>query len=328
MTDNTLFPNHIEWLDLDGNDPQIANRLEQQTWVPARARTLLLDANNPAMYRSMEDGTYLSLFGDLISSKDTMAEMRGIHLYITVDKLISVRWGLRDIVREVEVMAARRKVVNYTGYGLLPMLAIVITQRLSDDIQAGTRLGEDLEFNPREYHNMSATLGELRWNLYRLNRRLDPLATVLRFISTNPSNQIPDADEQAMRAAADYIDLNLKTLSSNQARSDLLQERLANQTNEKFVHSSYRLTVVATVFLPLTFITGLLGMNVAGIPENHDPFGFWFVSGLLLGVGILSWSFLNRKNPIRPSRKQGPNYYARIKRKLTRTRKSAQRRSS
>jgi len=80
---------------------------------------------------------------------------------------------------------------------------------------------------------------------------------------------------------------------------------------------------VATVFLPLTFVTGLLGMNVAGIPADHNPTGFWFVSGLLLGIGILSWSVLNRGNPIRTTQQPQPGYYARIKRKLALARKSA-----
>ena len=51
---------------------------------------------------------------------------------------------------------------------------------------------------------------------------------------------------------------------------------------------TYRLTLVATVFLPATFVTGLLGINVAGIPGTHDPYAFWLVCLFLILVAIVS----------------------------------------
>jgi Na+/melibiose symporter-like transporter len=59
--------------------------------------------------------------------------------------------------------------------------------------------------------------------------------------------------------------------------------------------SSLNLTIVATVFLPLTFITGLLGMNVAGIPDQHNPYGFWLVTCLSVILSMLAWLLLRRQ---------------------------------
>jgi amino acid transporter len=49
-----------------------------------------------------------------------------------------------------------------------------------------------------------------------------------------------------------------------------------------------RFTWVATVFLPLSFLTGLLGINVAGIPGDHIPLAFWLVCGTLCVIAA-SW---------------------------------------
>jgi magnesium transporter len=46
-----------------------------------------------------------------------------------------------------------------------------------------------------------------------------------------------------------------------------------------------RLTLVATILLPLTFITGLFGMNFDPIPLAHAPGGFWFAT---VGMGLLA----------------------------------------
>jgi zinc transporter len=56
------------------------------------------------------------------------------------------------------------------------------------------------------------------------------------------------------------------------------------------------ISVVAFIFLPLTFITGLLGMNVEGIPYAHSPEAFWGVVALcvLLAVVVMVW-FMRQK---------------------------------
>jgi zinc transporter len=52
----------------------------------------------------------------------------------------------------------------------------------------------------------------------------------------------------------------------------------------------YVLSLVAAIFLPLGLMTGLLGINVGGIPWAEDPAGFAAVTGLLvlIAVGLVS----------------------------------------
>jgi len=54
---------------------------------------------------------------------------------------------------------------------------------------------------------------------------------------------------------------------------------------------SLYISILAFIFLPLTFITGLLGMNVEGIPYAHDPWAFWgvVIFCVALGIAVLAW---------------------------------------
>ena len=88
---------------------------------------------------------------------------------MTDHKVVSTRWGLDDLIQNTKEIATLRKLANNAACRLLATLAVVITQLLSDDIVAGSRLGEELQFNPPDYHTMSVALGELRWNLFRLD---------------------------------------------------------------------------------------------------------------------------------------------------------------
>ena len=57
---------------------------------------------------------------------------------------------------------------------------------------------------------------------------------------------------------------------------------------------TYLITILAALFVPLSFITGLLGMNVAGIPGADTPYAFLLVlllmgGSFVAGIGLLKW---------------------------------------
>lgn len=75
---------------------------------------------------------------------------------------------------------------------------------------------------------------------------------------------------------------------------DLLRERgrinhevLQAHSVRQNQRNMYMISVLATLFLPLSFLTGLFGMNVGGIPFSTHPHGIWLVSGFIFFTGFL-----------------------------------------
>jgi zinc transporter len=103
-------------------------------------------------------------------------------------------------------------------------------------------------------------------------------------------------DRLHIREAADRFARMAEELESVRERSALLHEQLTDLRAEEIDQRALLISVVAFIFLPLTFVTGLLGMNVDGIPDAHDPWAFWWVVALcvLIGVGVLAW-FVRRQ---------------------------------
>jgi len=60
--------------------------------------------------------------------------------------------------------------------------------------------------------------------------------------------------------------------------------RVAQEQNSRV----YLLSIVAAIFLPLSFLTGLFGMNVAGLPGMEDPRAFLLVTGIMLGLAVVA----------------------------------------
>jgi magnesium transporter len=81
----------------------------------------------------------------------------------------------------------------------------------------------------------------------------------------------------------DYFERIRHQLEHAVERVDAAGETLANAVQVQLNETTYRLTIVATIFLPLSFVAGFFGMNFAWMVENIDsPGAFW-----LLGVGVM-----------------------------------------
>jgi zinc transporter len=117
---------------------------------------------------------------------------------------------------------------------------------------------------------------------------------VLAPMTTDPALALDADDRETLNRASNHVARYLGSLDECRTRVQMLEDQIEAQRSDTMTRSSLNLTIVATVFLPLTFITGLLGMNVGGIPDEHNPLGFWLVTACLssfpwwLGAGCVA----------------------------------------
>jgi zinc transporter len=86
----------------------------------------------------------------------------------------------------------------------------------------------------------------------------------------------------------------LEELELTRERVGLLLEAEDRRLSERMNRTMYRFGVVTGVFLPMTFITGLLGMNVGAIPWSANPHGFLLACLVMLVVGAGQWFLFRR----------------------------------
>ena len=70
-------------------------------------------------------------------------------------------------------------------------------------------------------------------------------------------------------------------------RSHSVQSEVANILTERLNRNTYMFSLIAAIFLPLSFLTGLLGINVPGIPGADDPEAFLVFCGILIAIVAL-----------------------------------------
>ena len=77
-----------------------------------------------------------------------------------------------------------------------------------------------------------------------------------------------------LRESADTVTRHIEDLDSARDRASVAHEEFSSRMAEQMNSRMYVLSLIAGLFLPLGFLTGLLGVNVGGIPLAEDPGGF------------------------------------------------------
>ncbi len=140
-----------------------------------------------------------------------------------------------------------------------------------------------------------ARLGALRRLLVRLQRLLAPEPAAMFRLLQHPPGWMAALDVQELRQASEEFSVVLRDMSTLQERIKLLQEELAAQVNEQNNRSLFVLTIVTVLALPINIITGLLGMNVGGVPLAEHNRGFWIVVGFVVTITSLAGWLAFRK---------------------------------
>jgi zinc transporter len=113
------------------------------------------------------------------------------------------------------------------------------------------------------------------------------------------TEKIPWLDESnriRLREVYDMLIRHIEDLDEARDRAAVTQEQLVNSLSEQMNKKMYILSIVAAIFLPLGFLTGLLGINVGGIPGAESKLGFLVFVLLLSAVVVFQiWLFRKKK---------------------------------
>jgi len=135
-----------------------------------------------------------------------------------------------------------------------------------------------------------AELAQLRRMTVRLQRLLAPEPGALLRLLSRPPAWVGAPDVQRLQQAHDEFAVVLRDVASLQDRIKLLQDETAARVAEDNNRSLFVLTAVTVLALPINLTSGLMGMNVGGVPFAEQPHGFWWMVALIGSLtGLLAW---------------------------------------
>jgi zinc transporter len=280
------------WIHLRLDGPSTASWLERSD-----LDRFVIDALTAADTRPRctvhGDGVVLILRGVNLNPGAEPEDMVSIRLWIESSRVVSV-WlrpllAVRDLFEAIE-----RGHAPATPGELVARLALRLADRAEPTIATFNERIDTLEEAivdetvevPRRH------LGNVRRVAIVLRRYMFPQRDALTTLEVEDLSWLTDRDRSRLREAAERVTRLAEDLDSIRDRAQVIHEQVMERRADVMNRQMLVLSIVAAVFLPLGLLTGLLGINVGGIPGADDPWAFWIVCALLLVMaGALLWLF-------------------------------------
>jgi zinc transporter len=269
------------WLNFDLADERASATIAALPHLPTGAL---------AMLRSADDRQQIDGFGQVIAGVvtdyercDPPDEKRIVrwNFAMTPYVLISAQRRPSHALNQVRSdLQSGRRLPDVLGlfHALIHELASAISLVLNE---LGAKLNEMEERLLDQKEVGSDALGQARRRLVRVRRQALPLRAVLIHMVNERPYWFDDDAVADCRGVAARMDGLADDLESLQERARTLQDELKAREVEKTNKRLTVLSIVSALLLPPTFITGIFGMNVTGLPFQETAYGLWVACGLM-----------------------------------------------
>ena len=208
------------------------------------------------------------------------------------DEAWSVFDGVRSRIENAGGLI-RRMGSDYLAYALLDAIVdsfFIVLEKLGERVEA-LENAVVLHANP---HTLSA-IHHLKRELLFLRRSTWPLRDVLSSLQRGESPLISD---QILVYLRDVHENTLQVIETVESFRDIMTGTLdiyLSSTSNRMNEIMTVLTIIATIFIPLTFITGIYGMNFHWMPELSWHYGYFWALGLMVLVALGMIAYFRHK---------------------------------
>jgi len=236
-------------------------------------------------------GAFLNLRGRTDEEIDPSDMLASLRIWAEKGRVISLTRKHLIAVDTVIKTVADGKVLDPGD--LITAFATAITADLDPLVAA---LGDDLDdceqqLDAARVFALRREVTRVRVEAINYRRFLNPQRAAIEGLTSLPGDWL-DADDRAhLSAAADRAARMVEELEAIRERSSLMHEALTDLRAEQLDQRGLVISIAAMVFLPLTFLTGLYGMNVKGLWFAEEPWAFDAIVGLclLIAAGVTGW---------------------------------------
>jgi len=283
------------WVHIDGNDPLCLAWLDTRSHLPAPVIEALRARETRPRAAPVGAGAIVNLRGLGLHESRDADELVSIRLWAERGRVVTLAYHRMTALDDVRACFEGGRIADPGD--LIAAFAETITERLDPEVAAlGDRL-DDLETAfARGDTGIRADLGEVRRQSVEYRRFLLPQRDAIVRLAAADYAWLADDDRSHIREAADRAQRMAEELDAVRDRAGVLADQLTDLRSDEANQRMLVLSIVAAVFLPLTFLTGLLGMNVRGIPLAQHRWAFMAVVALCLAIGgTMAWWFRRQR---------------------------------
>ena len=277
----------VLWAHFDMRGADTPQWLTQHSGLePLVAEALLAEETRPRS-STLGEGLLVVLRGVNLNPGANPEDMVSIRLWIDQTRIISVR--IRKLLSVDDVRDAIEKNLGpKSSAEFLALLCERLVARMSHAIETIDDTVDALQEKilSHESYQLRGIIAGVRREIIVIRRYLAPQRDAISRLVSEQVSWITAAERMRLREIADRMTRYVEDLDSARERAAVTQEELMGRLSEQLDKRMYLLSLVAAIFLPLGFLTGLLGINVGGIPGANNHWSFAIVTAALIGVVV------------------------------------------
>jgi len=277
------------WLHWDRGQVQSQRWLRENSGLDEFSCDLLLEENTRPRLLPLPNSEMLIFLRGINRNPGAEPEdMVSVRIFADARRVISLR--LRPLLATdaliADLLAGKGP---KTSSELLLELARHLTSRVDDLVAELSELldgEEDALDDDERYRPDHGLMLQVRRRAASLRRFLAPQRDLYAQLARNRQPWFVEDDDDYWNELNNRLTRYLEELELLRERVGLVLEAENRRLGERMNRIMYRFTVITGLFLPLTFLTGLLGINVGGIPGSESPIGFFVACGLMILLAV------------------------------------------
>ncbi|TNJ42439.1 magnesium/cobalt transporter CorA [Tamlana fucoidanivorans] len=202
-----------------------------------------------------------------------------------------------DTIRERIRLAKGRIRTMQADYLLYALMDAIVDHYFSIVEVLGDKI-EDFEtavFEGQTKDDASKNIQDLKREVLRLRRAIFPLKEVLNRIDRNENNLIQKKTITYFSDIADHLTQVTENIEIYREMTWSLMDMYMTTISNKMNEVMKVLTIMASIFIPLTFIAGIYGMNFENIPELHYKNAYFIVWGIMILIVLGMLYYFKKK---------------------------------
>lgn len=285
-------PKQVVWHHLKYTDKTARNWIKKRQELSEQARMSLLNSETRPRAQVSEEELLLCLRGINFNESAQPEDMISIRLWMNKQTVITSSnqgsQSIRNIMTELDQNQGPKNAEQLL-LSLIENLA-KLTDDFVDKMDQRIDTAEDdidssnlTEFNPQ--------MNQLRRQIANIRRYLLPQKEAIDKLYRYKSTVFTEAFYEQIFVYADKFMQLIENLDLMRERALMLQEHFMANISHQQNSRLYLLAIISAIFLPLTFLSGLFGMNVGGMPGLDNSQAFWYIIAfsVALTAVLLVW---------------------------------------
>ncbi len=296
-------PEKVTWLDIDGvHEERIVEMIGEQYKLHPLLLEDVLNTTQKAKIEQYEEENLLFVVAKMLHfnsetfdiDTEQVSLILGENFLISfqeqdkTDNFVSIHERLRNPLSRI-----RQRKADYLLYALLDVVVdnyYVVLEKVTKQLEA---LEESVLTNPlpKHQHELYALKREMTFMRKAVLPLRDVLGALIREDSVLVGNQI----NVYLRDVQDHVLQTIETLDTYRDIADNIMNTYHSSLSNKMNEVMKTLTIYTAIFMPLTFIAGLYGMNFVNMPELNNPNGYFYTLGAMALILIGLWIYFKWK---------------------------------